>query len=424
MIKFLFKGLIRDRSRSFFPVLIVVAGVLLTVVLYSWVKGIENNIIRTSANLGTGHVKIMSCAYAQEADQFPNDLALLGIGDLLGKLKEDFLAIIWTPRIRFAGLLDIPDEEGETKAQGPMVGLAVDLLSPSSPELEILNLKDSIVRGQMPKKKGEILVSDEFATKLHIQPGDIATLISSTMYGSMATANFTLAGTVRFGTTAMDRGAMIADIFDIQNVLDMEDAAGEILGFFTDNFYDNEKASEVASKFNANYEKKNDEFSPLMDTLRNQSGLAEMLDYIGSMITVIVGIFIFAMSIVLWNAGLMGSIRRYGEIGIRLAIGEDRGHVYRSMLAESMMIGLIGTFIGTAIGLAIAYYFQMKGINFSFLFKNASILMSNVARARVTPASYFVGFVPGLLASFLGTCISGLGIYKRQTSRLIKELER
>jgi putative ABC transport system permease protein len=424
MIKFLFKGLIRDRSRSFFPVLIVVAGVLLTVVLYSWVKGIENNIIRTSANIGTGHVKIMSRAYAQEADQFPNDLALLGIGDLLGKVKKDFPSIIWTPRIRFAGLLDIPDEEGETKAQGPVVGLAADLLSPRSPELEILNLKDSIVRGHLPKKKGEILVSDEFATKLHIQPGDIATLISSTMYGSMATANFTLAGTVRFGTTAMDRAAIIADIFDIQNVLDMEDTAGEILGFFTNNFYDNEKASEVASKFNAKYEKKNDEFSPLMDTLRNQSGLAEMLDYIGSMITVIVGIFIFAMSIVLWNAGLMGSIRRYGEIGVRLAIGEDRGHVYRSMLAESMMIGLIGTFIGTAIGLAIAYYFQIKGINFSFLFKNASILMSNVVRARVTPASYFVGLVPGLLASFLGTCISGLGIYKRQTSRLIKELER
>lgn len=38
-------------------------------------------------------------------------------------------------------------------------------------------------------------------------------------------------------------------------------------------------------------------------------------------------IFIVAMSIVLWNAGLMGSLRRYGEIGIRLAMGEDKRHL-------------------------------------------------------------------------------------------------
>jgi putative ABC transport system permease protein len=46
-----------------------------------------------------------------------------------------------------------------------------------------------------------------------------------------------------------------------------------------------------------------------------------------------------------------------------------------------------------------------------------------VVRAKVTPVSYVIGFVPGLIATFLGTSISGLGIYKRQTSQLIKELE-
>ena len=33
------------------------------------------------------------------------------------------------------------------------------------------------------------------------------------------------------------------------------------------------------------------------------------------------------------------------------------------------------------------------------------------------------GFVPGLAATFLGKAVSGIGIYKRQTSRLAKEFE-
>jgi putative ABC transport system permease protein len=44
-------------------------------------------------------------------------------------------------------------------------------------------------------------------------------------------------------------------------------------------------------------------------------------------------------------------------------------------------------------------------------------------RAKVSPVSYGIGFIPGLAATFLGSSISGLGVYRRQTSQLMKELE-
>ena len=132
MLTFLLKGLIRDRSRSLFPILTVVAGVMLTVILYCWIHGVTADMIQSSANFTTGHVKIMSRAYAHEADQIPNDLALIAVDSLLANLRVDYADMIWTPRIKFGGLLDIPDEQGETRAQGPAFGLAVDLFSPLS----------------------------------------------------------------------------------------------------------------------------------------------------------------------------------------------------------------------------------------------------------------------------------------------------
>ena len=70
------------------------------------------------------------------------------------RLRRDFPAFAWTPRIRFAGLLDVPDEHGETRAQGPVGGLAVDLFSGASPEPGILDLKPALVSGALPRKRG------------------------------------------------------------------------------------------------------------------------------------------------------------------------------------------------------------------------------------------------------------------------------
>jgi putative ABC transport system permease protein len=422
MIRFLVKGLLRDRSRSLFPLLTVLFGAMLTVVLYSWIKGLEAELVRVNAIFSTGHIKMTTRAYAEEAEQVANDLALFSADSLLEDLNRAYPQLVWTPRIRFGGLLDIPDSTNETRAQAPVVGLAVDLFSASSPERRILNLERALMRGRLPNRAGELLVSDVLAARLGITPGEWGTLIGSTMYGSLATANFTIVGTVRFGIGAMDRGAVIADIGDTQAMLDMHDAAGELVGYFRDGQYSDDVANSIVKAFGRGWPATG-EFAPVMVTLRNQGGLAQTLDYAGSAAGVLIGIFVVVMSLVLWNAGLMGSLRRYGEIGLRLAMGEPRGHIYRAMLIESFVIGVVGSLLGTAAGLAIAFYLQFHGINVSSMMKSASLIMADVLRAQVTPASYGIGFLPGLLATFLGTSVSGIGIYKRQTSQLAKELE-
>lgn len=423
MIAFLIKGLIRDRSRSLFPFITVVIGVMLTVFGHGWISGAKTSFVESSAKFDTGHVKIMSRAYAQDADQNPNDLAYIGISELLEKLRKDFPGMVWTPRIKFGGLLDVPDEEGETRAQGPVAGLAIDLFSEESIEWKNLDLQRALIRGRLPENSGEVLISEDFARSLGINLGEEATLISSTMYGSMAMQNFSVVGTIRFGVAAMDRGAMIADISDAQIALDMADAAGEILGFFEDYVYRNSRAESVKAAFNSEYSDESDEFSPVMETLYHQSGLADMLEMINMFSGAIIIIFLVVMSIVLWNAGLMGSLRRYGEIGIRLAMGENKGHLYRSLIGESLMIGLFGSIAGTAVGLALAYYLQVHGLDIGSLMKNASLILTNVIRAQITSFTYVIGFIPGLAATFVGTAIAGIGVYRRQTARLMKEME-
>jgi putative ABC transport system permease protein len=423
MIPFLFKGIIRDRSRSLFPFLTVVAGVFLTVGFYCYMKGAEFDITRYSANMGTGHVKVMTRAYAKEADQFPSDAALTGVGALIGGLQEKYPEFDWAARILFGGLLDVPDEKGETRSQGPVAGIAADILTPGSKEPGRLALEKGLIRGRLPSKSKEILISEELSRKLGIGPGDTATFIGVSMDGSMTMSNFVLSGTVRFGVQALDRMGAIADVADIREALDMPDAAGEVLGFYKNSLFDREKATATARAFNALYEGREDDFLPTMVTLTEQNSLAAYFAMFEAAQAAIIAIFLLPMSLVLWNAGLLGSLRRYGEIGVRLAIGEDKRHVYKSMLAESLIIGVLGSVVGTILGLGVAYWLQTKGIDISGVLRNATILIPTVLHAKVTPFSYVIGFIPGLLATFLGTAIAGRGVYKRQTAQLFKELE-
>lgn len=422
MLRFYLKGLFRDRSRSLTPALVVAIGVTLVVLMQCWVTGVLGDMIVFNANFATGHVKVMSQAYSENVNQTPNDLALLGTEEVLQNLASDYPSMEWVERIQFGGLVDAPDENGETKAQGPGAGMAVDLLSPDSKEAERLNLEKSLIRGRMIQAPGEIILSDEFASKLEVEPGDQVTLISTTMYGAMSITNFIVCGTIKFGATALDRGGVVADISSIRMALDMEDATGEILGYFPGGEYDDLLAGSISAAFNDKYNLPSDEFSPIMQSLRDQGTMTMMLDIMDYFKGIIIGIFMVAMAIVLWNSGLLGGLRRYGEMGLRIAIGEEKRHIYRSLITESVFIGLAGSVLGTAIGLFFASLLT-RGIDIGSMTGNSSMMMQTVMRAHITPEAYYIGFIPGVLATAMGTALAGIGIFKRKTAQLFKELQ-
>jgi putative ABC transport system permease protein len=423
MIRFLLKGILRDKQRSLLPVVIVIIGVFLTVAMFCWLNGVLSDSIELNARFNAGHVKIMTAAYAKNVDQLPNDLALTGVDTLLIRLKKDFPEIVWGERIHFGGLIDAPDARGETRTQGPAMGFGIDLLSGDRSEIERFNLEKSLRRGRLPLHHGEILMSDEFSRKLKVNPGDTVTLIGSTMNGSMAMYNYIVSGTIAFGTGPMDHGSVVIDLEDARKALDMSNAASEIVGYLPNNYYDDEKVNQLVTKFNKLFPRSEDKFAPIILTLREQNDFGKMIDQIKQIGGFMVFIFVLSMSLVLWNAGLLGGLRRYTEFGTRLAIGEDYSHIYKTTIYESFLIGILGSISGTVVGLLISLYMQNHGLDLGSIMKNATIMMPAVFHARINTLSFFIGFIPGLISTVLGTALSGIGIYKRKTAQLFKELE-
>ena len=423
MIKFIIKGILRDKSKSIIPIAVISVGVMVTVMMSGFLEGIFSDVINQNAKLDTGHVKIMTKPYAENKEQLPNDLALLEISELIDSLNLNYPDLIWTPRIKFGGIMDVPDASGNTKSQGPGMGLAMSIQNKESGELQRLQLNKSLKKGRLPERSGEVVLSDDYAAKLNISPGEKITFFGTTMEGSMVFQSFEMTGTVKFGSPLMDKGTFIIDIIDAQNMLDMENGTGELLGYFKDNKYDDQKALVVSENFNAKFQESDDEYAPMMLTLKDQNGLRESLDMGDAFSGIFIFIFILAMSLVLWNTGLIGGLRRYNEFGIRLALGESKNNVFKLLLIEASVIGTIGSIMGTILGVIFCYYLQEVGIDISDDTANSTIIMPSVMRAYITPNLFFIGFIPGLFSMLFGTALAGRGIYKRETARLFKELE-
>ena len=426
MIRFLTKGILRDRTRSVFPVLVVTLTVAMIIFFQGFLTGIMNSMFLDSAVVSTGHVKVMTRAYKEENQLLPNDLALLETDQLIQGLNKDYSDYFWTPRITFGGLLDVPDEKGETRSQGPVIALGIDLLSMESRQIEIWKLKRRLVDGRLPEIPNEVWLSTKLADRLGLSLGETVTLIGSTMYNAFTTYNFIVVGTFKLNLGPVDKQMMLVDIEGARMALDMENAASEILGFTESLIYEDETTVALRRQYNESNSDSTDIFSPIMMALRDANQMGTMVDFSNAAMAIMLVIFLVIVMIVLWNMGLMNGLRRYGEIGMRLAMGESKGQVYRSMIVESVNIGFIGTVIGTAMGLGITYYMQEVGLDYSEAMEglaSTDIIMSNVFYAQVTPELYYIGFIPGVLATVLGTMIAGRAIYKREMAQLFKELE-
>lgn len=422
MFRFLLLGVLRDRHRYLFPILIVGSGVLIMVFMLALMSGYTDSFIRLNSGFETGHLKVVTRAYAKLLNQRPYDLGLLNVQTDLERWKETYPQLEWSERIKFGALLDVPDAHGETREQGDVAGFAVDLLS-SSRERKLLSLDKALVSGKIPARPAELLLSDKAFQRLRLKLGDTVTLITSDIYGSLAMQSFRVVGTINFGVEALDRGAVIADIEDIRTMLDMEGGAGEILAFFKSGKYVQKDVARLRDDFNARYSVPEDEYAPVMLAMSDQNNTGYFLSLMDNVLGIFSLVFIIILGIVLWNSGLMNGIRRYGEFGIRLAVGESKLHIYWTLLLEAAIVGVVGSGIGIVLGLLLSWYFNIHGMDVSVFTRNSTLLTEDVIYTFISPQTALTGLIPGVLSTLLGAALAGLAIFRRQTSQLFKELE-
>ncbi|UCD11902.1 MAG: ABC transporter permease [Nitrospinaceae bacterium] len=431
MIRWIYQGIIRDKTRSLFAFLVITAGVSMMIFFLGFMDGIFAGMVDMTANLDTGHVRFVNRPFYEEEYMSPMDRALAAEKEMLRWLEENAdPRIRWSARIRWAAIMDVPDDRGETLHQTPVLGMAMDLLSADSPELERLKLADSLLAGRLPEAPRELLAGHQLAETLNLELGRPVTLLGQSFDGGLAVDNYTVVGFVKFGVAAMDKKMALIDIADAQDTFYMQDMVTDWLGYLPAevDYRDypeiqarlQERLPELMAHPPAAWAGDDD---PMVLSILDQRNFSSLVRTFETVKKIVVGIFLFLMTLVLWNAGLLNGIHRYGEMGLRLALGETHRALVFRLGVEAFMIGVLGSLAGCLIGGVIVYYLQEVGINMGDAFAKTGLMLSDVVRGRLSLQGFIMGIVPGMTASVLGSLIASLAVFKRSEATLFRELE-
>jgi len=431
MIFFLFRGIFRDKSRFLFPFSVVSIGVALVVALVGFMEGVFMGMIDMTAKLNAGHLRRVNKPFYDEEHLYPLDRALAAQKETKRWLKKNSTADIeWTPRIRWGALIDVPDANGDTRSQTPVVGMALDLKSPNSSEIRRLRLVESLVKGQLPQDSNEMLMGNALAKDLDVALGQSVTVIGQSFDGGLVADNYLVVGLIRFGVTAMDKKMVLIDLADAQSTFYMDDMVTDWLGYLPPSFsFDHYVKAKKNINSNLNIWRENPpkdwakDDQPIALSILDQQNMGSMVRTFTVIKSSVVGIFTFLMILVLWNAGVLSGIHRYGEMGLRLAFGESHWKLVLTLGIEGLLIGILGSIVGCVLGGTFAWYLQEVGLNMGDTFAKSGLMINDVVRARLTLGGFIQGIVPGIFASVAGTLVASFTIFKRSEANLYRELE-
>lgn len=213
---------------------------------------------------------------------------------------------------------------------------------------KIYNIKNSIVKGNMPDAKYEILIGTDLNKELNLSLGDKVKIFTS---GGIS-KDVTISGIYDLKIANLNKTWIITDISTAQSIFDLGDVATsiEIQVSEGDVFKADEIAANIGAKFNnedIKIENWKDQNAQLLSGLNGQS-VSSIMIQVFVMISVLLGIAsVLAISVV----------QKSKQIGILKAMGIKDASASMVFLFQGFILGIGGAILGIALGFLLALAF-------------------------------------------------------------------
>ena len=290
-----------------------------------------------------------------------------------------------------------------------------------------------------PARPPRVFLGSELARILKLKVGDRVFVMTQTLDGMAAEVYLQVGGVITTGTTLYDRGRIYMHIADLQRFLHLDRRIHELALVATSPGKSRQLAAGLRkiideaglgapAKSAAAPEVKTAPAKTVIkaeswDQLRPDIKSILQLNEVSTAIMVFIIFIVAALGVI--NTMLMAVFERTRELGMLKAIGLSGGRVLMLILAETLLLVMVSSVVGTGIGLGLDAYMIIEGIDLSFVTEGISIGgvgMNPVIHGAITVEGVVVPAVTLSLMCFAGAFYPAIRAARMRPAQGMREV--
>jgi ABC-type lipoprotein release transport system permease subunit len=346
------RNLWRNRRRTSIQLAAIAGSMFLALFYHHIAIGMYADMIDDGVRSGSGHVGLYHDRYLDDrkvSDTIPADR-------LVPLLSQEPGVTAVYPRLHVPGLLR------SSRNSRPAVALGLDVAHEAAHN-SLLSPKQ-LVAGKLPDGPDAIIIGETLAKELQVKVGKKVVWMAQDASGEVASKLFKVSGIVRTGVKAVDAGTVLAPREALAEVIGRQGHAHELAVML-----EGPEAipamlprlSAIAARADATAA------YPWQQAMPN---LAAIIEWGNAETRMIVSILFVLVGIGTLNTMLMSVMERTREFGVIRALGVRKGAIRWMVMAEALVLGLVGSVAGVALSGLVGLYTSTVGMDFSAMYQD------------------------------------------------------
>jgi ABC-type lipoprotein release transport system permease subunit len=357
------RNLFRNRWRSALTLAAVGVAVALMVWTIAFLEGWLNEMVRGTTALETLQAQVRTVDHVRNprvyhtfevsAEQAVRIAAVPGVAGV-------------APRAELYGLIGTEQRSQVARLMG------VDPVR----EAAITPIAEAVVAGRwlsaaaahamLPR---EAVIGQGLARQLQVGPGDELVVFLEGADGSLGNELLELVGVVRTGNTQLDRGTVYIHLEDAQYVAALGDGIHHLAVRVVDLAAAGHAAAGIASAIGAAYGMPADTIVVAEGRLVVQPwqelvpSLHQMIELSRNSYWIMYLLIYLVAAVGVLNTQRMSAMERRREFGVMMAIGMRPRRMFRTLLVETAVLGLVGAALGAVLGGLLGWYHSVWGFD-------------------------------------------------------------
>lgn len=378
LFKLALRNIFRQKVRTAMTLAAIVFGVSGLILSGGFVQDIFVQLGEAIIHSQTGHVQVFRQDFLEKGTRQPDRYLIDQPEALARKIAAQPGVAEVTARLNFAGLLN------NGKRDLAIIGEGVE---PDKEARLGTFLRISAGRQLADSDTFGILIGQGVAHSLGLKPGDSVTLVMNTAEGALNTLDFEVVGTFQSFSKDFDARAVRIPLAAARELMASPGANVLVVTLQrtedTDTAFAAIRAALPAGLDARHWRQLSDFYEKTLQLYDRQFGVLQLIILCMVLLSVA-------------NTVNMSAFERLGEFGTLQALGNTRRQVFRLVVAENTLLGIIGATLGVATGILLALAISAIGIPMP---PPPNANLGYIAYIRIEPVIVMTAFLIGLAAA-------------------------